>query len=92
MLLTVHRASREGIHMPSTLLDARTITRRHGDRTVLDAVEFRVTARARICLVGANGAGKSTLTAGRLLDRRTAALAGGDLRAAGRTRIPWSAG
>ena len=47
--------------MPATLLDARQITRRHGDRTVLDAVEVRVDAGSRIGLIGPNGAGKSTL-------------------------------
>jgi ATPase subunit of ABC transporter with duplicated ATPase domains len=47
--------------MPSTLLDARRITRRHGARTLLDAVDLRVDAGSRIALIGPNGAGKSTL-------------------------------
>ncbi|WP_205697583.1 ATP-binding cassette domain-containing protein [Conexibacter sp. SYSU D00693] len=47
--------------MPSTLLDARRITRHHGDRTVLQDVDLRVGADSRIAVVGPNGAGKSTL-------------------------------
>src|SRR3954466_2032807 len=47
--------------MPSTLLDARSITRQIGTRTILDAVDLRVDAGSRIGLIGPNGSGKSTL-------------------------------
>ncbi len=47
--------------MPATLLDARKINRRYGDRTVLDDVDLRVDGASRIGLVGPNGSGKSTL-------------------------------
>ena len=47
--------------MPATLLDARRMSRRHGDRTVLDGVDLRVDTGSRIGLVGPNGSGKSRL-------------------------------
>jgi ATPase subunit of ABC transporter with duplicated ATPase domains len=47
--------------MSSLLLDAQQITRRHGARTVLSAVDIRVADDARIGLIGPNGSGKSTL-------------------------------
>jgi ATPase subunit of ABC transporter with duplicated ATPase domains len=47
--------------MPSTLLDARQISRHHGARTLLDAVDVHVGAGSRIALIGPNGSGKSTL-------------------------------
>jgi ATPase subunit of ABC transporter with duplicated ATPase domains len=47
--------------MPSTLLDARSITRHHGARTVLQDVDLRVDVATRLALIGPNGSGKSTL-------------------------------
>ena len=47
--------------MPSTLIDARGIVRRHRTRTVLDSVDLRVHSESRIGLIGPNGSGKSTL-------------------------------
>jgi ATPase subunit of ABC transporter with duplicated ATPase domains len=47
--------------MPSTLIDARGLVRRHGARVVLDSVDLRVHSGSRIGLIGPNGSGKSTL-------------------------------
>ena len=47
--------------MPSTLIDARGLVRRHGARVVLASVDLRVHSGSRIGLIGPNGSGKSTL-------------------------------
>jgi ATPase subunit of ABC transporter with duplicated ATPase domains len=47
--------------MPPTLLEAHGISRRYGERTVLDGVDVRIDAGSRIGLIGSNGSGKSTL-------------------------------
>ncbi len=43
------------------VIDAKNVTNRFGDRTILKDFTFRVTKGDRIGIVGANGAGKSTL-------------------------------
>jgi ATPase subunit of ABC transporter with duplicated ATPase domains len=47
--------------MPSTVIDARRIIRRHGARTGPGAVDLSVGAHSRIAIVGPNGSGTSTL-------------------------------
>lgn len=49
--------------MSSTLIDAAGIARRHGDRTILSAIDVRIAYGDRVALVGDNGSGKSTLLA-----------------------------
>jgi ABC-2 type transport system ATP-binding protein len=40
---------------------ARGVTRRHGGRVILDAVDFQVAPGERVAILGPNGAGKTTL-------------------------------
>jgi ATPase subunit of ABC transporter with duplicated ATPase domains len=47
--------------MSATLLVADKVSRRHGERSVLEDVTLRVSAGSRIGLVGPNGSGKTTL-------------------------------
>jgi len=47
--------------VPSILLDARSVARHHGPRTVLSGVDVRVHTTSRIGLIGPNGSGKTTL-------------------------------
>ena len=47
--------------MGDALLTVRGITRRFGDRTILDGVDLDVHAGEAVGVVGANGSGKSTL-------------------------------
>ncbi len=48
------------IHSP-VLIDVRGVSKRYGDRTVLDGCRFAVLNGKKTALVGANGAGKTTL-------------------------------
>jgi zinc transport system ATP-binding protein len=43
------------------LVEARGLTIRHGDRTILSAVDFAITRGEIVTIVGPNGSGKSTL-------------------------------
>lgn len=47
--------------MVGALLTVRGITRRYGERTILDAVDLDVAAGEAVGVVGPNGSGKSTL-------------------------------
>ncbi len=44
-----------------TVIDAKGVTKRYGDRTIIRDLTLRVTRGDRIGIVGANGAGKTTL-------------------------------
>jgi ATP-binding cassette subfamily F protein uup len=44
-----------------TVIDAKQVTKRFGERTVIDNLTLRVSRKDRIGIVGSNGAGKSTL-------------------------------
>ncbi len=44
-----------------TVIDAKGITKKFGDRTIIDNLTLRVTRGDRIGIVGKNGAGKTTL-------------------------------
>lgn len=46
---------------PRALLEVRGITRRFGERTILDGVDLDVAAGEAVGVVGPNGSGKSTL-------------------------------
>ena len=44
-----------------TVIDAKGVTKKYGDRTIIDNLTLRVTRGDRIGIVGKNGAGKTTL-------------------------------
>jgi lipooligosaccharide transport system ATP-binding protein len=46
--------------MTEPLLDARDLTKRYGDTTVVDALSFRIAAGECLGVIGPNGAGKTT--------------------------------
>ncbi|HET8748763.1 MAG TPA: ATP-binding cassette domain-containing protein, partial [Ramlibacter sp.] len=46
--------------MTEPLFDARALTKRYGDNTVVDALSFRIEAGECLGVIGPNGAGKTT--------------------------------
>ncbi|MES1209199.1 MAG: ABC-F family ATP-binding cassette domain-containing protein [Pseudomonadota bacterium] len=46
---------------PRRLIEAREVTKRYGDRTVLQGIDLLVGPKTRLGLLGPNGCGKSTL-------------------------------
>lgn len=45
----------------TTMLRAEELTRRYGERTILDRLDFEIERGERVALLGSNGAGKTTL-------------------------------
>ncbi len=47
--------------MPAEIINAESVARAYGDRTVISGVDLRIIPGQRVAFVGPNGAGKSTL-------------------------------
>lgn len=45
----------------TAMVHARQLTKRYGDRTVLDGIDFEIGRGERVAVLGTNGAGKTTL-------------------------------
>lgn len=61
MPLTACEHSKRGYPPPVTVATARGLTKRFGDRVILDGLDLSIDDSERVGLVGINGSGKSTL-------------------------------
>src|SRR4051794_21172112 len=54
-------ASSVGVHRLADVISARNLTKRYGERRVLDRVEFELPPGGFLLVTGPNGSGKTTL-------------------------------